>query len=440
VNAVPEVDKEKRTVAFTFFIDPGKRVYVRRININGNRTTRDEVIRRELRQLEGGWFSAEAVRRSRVRLQRLGFFDDINIETPAVPGTTDQVDVNVTVKERATGSLLLGVGYSDADGVLLQAAISQRNLFGTGKELDINVDNSQVTDTYSIRYVDPYYTDSGISRGFNLFSQRIDAQEAQTAEYISETIGLGVSYKIPISEVNSFNVGLGYENIKLETTSETPPEIASFITANPKSDLVKITANIAHDTRDSFLYPTSGWLHRVAVEASAPSSDLEYYKLTYVTTGYLPLSEDIVFKVGGELGYGSGFGDTSSLPFFKNFYAGGASTVRGYQARSLGPRDSGATPEPLGGNKLLLANVEMLFPFPGGAENHDKRLSVFVDAGQVYGSGQDIDLNEVRLSAGIAFNWFSPLGPLSVSLAKPLNSKTGDETETFQFTLGRRFF
>jgi len=440
VNAVPEVDKEKQSVAFTFFIDPGKRVYVRRINISGNRSTRDEVIRRELRQLEGGWFSAEDVRRSRIRLQRLGFFDDVNIETPAVPGTADQVDVNVTVKERATGSLLLGVGYSDADGVLLQAAISQRNLFGTGKELDINIDNSQVTDTYSIRYVDPYYTEDGVSRGFNICSQRVDAQSAQTAEYISETIGLGVSYKIPISEVNSFNIGAGYENIKLTSTSETPPEYTTFIAAHPKSDLIKITANIAHDTRDSFLYPTSGWLHRVAVEASAPGSDLEYYKLTFITTGYLPLSENLTFKVGGEMGYGDGYSGTSGLPFFKSFYAGGASTVRGYQARSLGPRDSGPTPEPLGGNKLVLANAELLFPFPGGAENKDKRLSLFVDAGQVYGSGQDIDLNEIRLSAGIAFNWFSPLGPLSVSLAKPLNEKSGDETEVFQFTLGRQFF
>lgn len=440
VNAVPEVDKEARKVSFTFFIDPGPRVYVRRINIYGNRVTRDEVIRRELRQLEGAWFSAAKVRRSRVRLQRLGFFDDINIETPAVPGSPDQVDVNITVKERPTGSLLLGVGFSDADGFLVQLAVSQRNLFGTGRELQVNIDNSQVTDTYTLRYVDPYYTDDGISRGINIFSQRIDATRASTAEYITETLGGTVNYRIPISEFNSINLGGGYENVRLSTTSETPPEISAFIGAHPKSSNFKFTGNVAHDTRDSFIYPTRGWLHRISLDASVPGSDLQYYKLSYLATGYLPLTRNLVFKVGGELGYGNGYGDTDELPFFKNFYAGGASTVRGYRARSLGPRDSGPTPQPLGGNKLVLANVELLFPFPGGKENRDKRLSLFVDGGQVYGPGQDLDLGEVRLSTGIAFNWFSPLGPLSISFAKPLNSKSGDETESFQFTLGRRFF
>ncbi|HEC12180.1 MAG TPA: outer membrane protein assembly factor BamA [Acidiferrobacteraceae bacterium] len=442
VNAIPELDKEKQTVAFTFFIDPGQRVYVRRINISGNRTTRDEVVRREMRQLEASWFSAAAVRRSRVRLQRLGFFDDINIETPAVPGTSDQVDVNVSVKERATGSLLFGLGYSDADGFLLQLAVSQRNLFGTGKELQVNIDNSQVSDTISIRYVDPYSTDDGISRGLTLFSQRIDAsaRQANIAEYITETLGGGISYKIPISEFNSVNLGVGFERINLETTASSPPEIATFIAANPRNNIFKINANISHDTRDSYIYPTDGWLHRLALDASIPGSDLEYYKLSYITTGYIPLTKNLIFKVGSEMGYGNGYGGTSVLPFFKNFYAGGASTVRGYRSRTLGPFDSGTTPRALGGSKLILGNVELLFPFPGGADNRDKRLSLFIDAGQVFGASERIELGEIRLSTGIAFNWFSPLGPLSVSWAIPLNSQTGDETETFQFTLGRRFF
>ncbi|NOZ10969.1 MAG: outer membrane protein assembly factor BamA [Gammaproteobacteria bacterium] len=440
VNAIPELDKEKQTVAFTFFVDPGQRVYVRRVNVSGNRTTRDEVVRREMRQLEGSWFSAEAVRRSRVRLQRLGFFDDVNIETPAVSGTNDQVDININVKERATGSLLFGLGYSDTNGILLQVAVSQRNLFGTGKELQVNIDNSQFSDTVSIRYLDPYYTDDGISRGFNLYSQRIDARQVNIAEYITQTLGGGVSYKIPISEYNSVNLGVGFERIDLEATASSPPEISAFIAANPSSDSFKITANIAHDTRDSFIYPTEGWLHRVSLETSVPSSDLEYYKLSYTTTGYMPITKSLVFKLGGELGYGDGFGGTPELPFFKNFFAGGASTVRGYRARSLGPFDSGTTPLALGGSKLVLGNAELLFPFPGGADSRDKRLSVFVDAGQVFGANQQVDLNEIRLAAGFAFNWFSPLGPMSVSWAIPLNSQPGDEIENFQFTLGRRFF
>jgi len=439
VNAVPNINKENRTVAFTFFVDPGRRAYVRRINIAGNTTTRDEVIRRELRQLEGGWFSSEQVRRSRIRLQRLGFFDDVTIETPAVPGQPDQVDVNVTVKERPTGSLLFGLGYSDEEGLLLQASVSQRNLFGTGKELHINVDNSTVTDIYNIRYVNPYATINGISRGIQIFSSRIDAAEANTAEFVVETLGAAVSYKIPVSEYNSVNVGLGYEKIDLTETLNTPPEISSFIEEQPSNDIIKTTLNWARDTRDSFLFPTDGSLNQIALEAAIPGSDLEYYKLTYISTIYRSVGRSLVFKAGMQLGYGDGYGDTNELPFFKNFYAGGAQSVRGYKARSLGPRDSGPTPEPLGGSTLVLGSVEVLFPIPGMADSKDKRLGLFVDTGQVYGTDENVDAGELRYSAGISFHWFSPLGPMSISYATPFNDKPGDETESFQFTLGRLF-
>jgi len=439
VNAVPNINKENRTVAFTFFVDPGRRAYVRRINIAGNTTTRDEVIRRELRQLEGGWFSSEQVRRSRIRLQRLGFFDDVTIETPAVPGQPDQVDVNVTVKERPTGSLLFGLGYSDEEGLLLQASVSQRNLFGTGKELHINVDNSTVTDIYNIRYVNPYATINGISRGIQIFSSRIDAAEANTAEFVVETLGAAVSYKIPVSEYNSVNVGLGYEKIDPTETLNTPPEISSFIEEQPSNDIIKTTLNWARDTRDSFLFPTDGSLNQIALEAAIPGSDLEYYKLTYISTIYRSVGRSLVFKAGMQLGYGDGYGDTNELPFFKNFYAGGAQSVRGYKARSLGPRDSGPTPEPLGGSTLVLGSVEVLFPIPGMADSKDKRLGLFVDTGQVYGTDENVDAGELRYSAGISFHWFSPLGPMSISYATPFNDKPGDETESFQFTLGRLF-
>jgi outer membrane protein insertion porin family len=439
VNAVPDINKENRTVAFTFFVDPGRRAYVRRINIAGNTTTRDEVIRRELRQFEGSWFSSESVRRSRIRLQRLGFFDDVTIETPAVPGQPDQVDVNVTVKERPTGSLLFGLGYSDEEGVLLQASVSQRNLFGTGKELHVNVDNSTVSDVYNIRYINPYATINGISRGIQLFSSRVDAEQANTAEYIVETLGAALSYKIPISEYNSINVGLGYEQIDLEGTVNTPPEIAAFIAATPSSDLIKTTLNWSRDTRDSFLFPTDGSLNQIALELAIPGGDLEYYKLTYTGTYYRPVGRRLVFKAGGQLGYGDGFGDTEDLPFFKNFYAGGALSVRGYKGRSLGPRDSGTTPEPLGGSTLVLGSLEVLLPVPGLEDSKDKRLGLFIDAGQVYGPDQDVDAGELRYGAGVSFHWFSPLGPMSISYAVPFNDQEGDETESFQFTLGRLF-
>jgi len=438
VNAVPKIDRNARTVAFDLFVDPGRRVYVRRINISGNIVTRDEVIRREFRQLEGGWFSPKHLQRSRIRLQRLGFFDDIKIETPAVAGSPDQVDVNVKVTERATGSLLVGVGYSDADGVLFQASVSQRNLFGTGRELQLSLDNSSVTDVLQLRYENPYYTENGVSRGFTVFRRKVDAEQANTAEYITETLGGSINFRIPFSEYNSINFGIGFEQVDLQTTELSPPEIVSFINSNPTNDLFPVTASVAYDSRDSILYPTRGFYHRLGIEVALPGSDLEYYKASYGATGYFPLTENLVIRAFGELGYGDSYGDTESLPFFKNVYAGGARTVRGSKARSLGPRDTGPTPEPLGGDRRILTNLELLFPVPGSTAK-DKRLSLFVDGGQVWGSGDSVDLADLRFAAGIGFNWFSPLGPLSISYAFPLNDKPGDRTESIQITLGRFF-
>ena len=438
VNAVPEVEQEDRTVSFTIFIDPGRRVYVRHINISGNNVTRDEVIRREMRQLEGGWYSAGKVQRSRVRLERLGFFENINIETPAVPGSPDQVDVNVEVVERTTGSLLFGVGWSDADGVLFQAAITQKNLFGTGKELDLTFDNSSVTDVIRLSYVNPYHTINGVSRGFNIFRRTVDATEADTADYITETTGGGINYRFPLSEFNTISAGLNAERVDLESTSETPPGIREFIEQNPSNDLLTALGFGAYDTRDSILFPTRGTVNRLNYEVTLPASDLEFFKLSLRSVFYWPISKKLTYKIGGELGYGDGYGATATLPFFRNFFAGGATSVRGYKARSLGPKDLGPSPEPLGGNRRVLFNTEVLFPVPG-TTGKDKRFTLFVDGGQVYGPGQDVDLGEMRFSAGIGFNWFSPVGPMSLSIAEPLNDKSGDDLESIQFTLGRFF-
>ena len=438
VNAVPEINEEDRTVSFTIFVDPGRRVYVRRINISGNTVTRDEVIRRELRQLEGGWYSARKVQRSRVRLERLGFFEDIKIETPAVPGSPDQVDVNIEVTERATGSVLFGVGWSDADGILFQAAISQKNLFGTGKELDLTFDNSNVTDIIRLSYVNPYHTIDGISRGFNLFRRTVDATRADTADYITETTGGGIVYRFPLSELDTFSLGANVERVDLESTSETPPGIREFIEQNPSNDLLTVLGFVTRDSRDSTLFPTRGNINRLNYEVSLPPSDLEFFKLNLRSTWYWPITANLTYKIGGELGYGDGYGDTEVLPFFRNFFAGGATSVRGYKARSLGPKSLGDNPKPIGGDRRILFNTELLFPIPGST-GRDKRFVLFVDGGQVYGPGQDIDLGELRFSAGIGFNWYSPVGPLSVSIAEPLNDKPGDDTERIQFTLGRFF-
>lgn len=438
VNAVPEVDQADKTVAFTFFIDSGKRVYVRRVNVSGNYVTRDEVIRREVRQLEGGWFSAEKVRISRLRLNRLGFFDDVNIETPQVPGSPDQVDINVTVKERATGSFMFGVGYSNNDGVLLQTAISYRNLFGTGKDLQLSYDNSDVSQSLNLRYTDPYHTINGVSRGFYLTRRETDAAQADTAEYINDTTGLGVSYRIPVSEFNSIDFAIGGERIDLQATDETPPEFRDFIDAHPKSDIVKATVGYSRDTRDSILLPNSGTFNKISVEIGG--GDIDYYRARYQSAIFFPITRGFVYKISGELGYGDGFGDIDGLPFFKNFYAGGSSTVRGYRARSLGPEDTGPTPRPIGGNKRVLGSMELFFPVPGTErDSKSMRMGLFADAGMVYANDQDIDLAELRYSAGLSFNWFAPIGPISLSYGVPLNEEEGDDIERFQFSLGTSF-
>ncbi len=436
VNAIPDIDKENRTVAFVFAIDPSKRVYVRRINISGNTTTRDEVIRRELRQIEGGWLSTKDVRRSKVRLQRLSFFEDVNIETPAVPGTEDQVDVNVRVKERQTGSMMFGLGYSESDGILLQASINQKNLFGSGRELDLSVDTSKVTRSIRLRYFNPYYTVNGVSRGFYMTYTDIDAAEADISRYINETLSLGVNYRIPLSENNSFSFSFGPDRTHLSTTDGTPDEIGAYIAVHPDDWYLKTTATWLHDTRDSILYPTRGFYARFLGEASFPGSQLNYYKTGATFSWHLPTISEVVLKFSGDLGYGDVYGDTIIFPFYKNYYAGGTSSVRGYKARSLGPVDSNG--DPFGGSRRVVGGFDILIPFPG-SEKKDKRLSLFVDGGMVFGSNEEVDLNALRYSYGVGLFWYSPVGPLALSYALPINDEEGDDLEKFQFTIGRGF-
>ena len=443
VNPVPDINRERGTVAFTFFIDPGQRVYVRRVSFSGNLATNDEVLRREMRQLEGAWFSTTKVQRSRVRLQRLGFFEDVNIETPPVPGSPDQVDINVSVKERLVNNFMFGIGYSDADGALINASMNFKNFLGTGKELALSADNSQVNRHINLSYINPYYTEDGISRSLNLYSTRTDAAAANTASYTSNTDGVGIGYGIPISEDRSLSLGIAYERIELQVNAITGAKVAQdFVNTNGDTNSVfKATFGWARDTLDDPLFPSSGTQHRVSVETTVPGGDLEYYRLSYTASAYVPLSKYITYKLKASLDYGAGYGDTDALPFYKNFYAGGSNSVRGYRSRSLGPTDIGGPDPalPIGGSKRGLGNTELLFPFPGMGDNKAMRLSVFADAGMVYAQDQDVDLGEWRYAAGLAFNWFSPIGPLSISYAFPLNDQPGDRTESVQFTLGQAF-
>ncbi len=434
VVPVPDVNTEENTVGFSINVKPGRRVYVRRIDVVGNRLTNDAVIRRELRQTEGGAFSPSRVNRSKVRLQRLSFFDEVEIETVPVAGREDQVDLEVKVKERPTGSFLFGLGYSGDDGALIQTSISQANLFGTGNQLNFGVQRSDIVESINLQYTNPYYTRSGISRTIGISGRSIDSSRANTSEYITETLGVNVSYLFPINENNSFSLGGGFERIDLETTPFSVPEVIEFIDQFPENNLFKFTTAFAHDTRDSLLYPTSGKSLRLSLEATVPGSDLEYYRLNLDSNIYFPITRKAAFKLGLGVGYGDGFGDTEGLPFFKNYFAGGTSTVRGFEARSLGPRDSSDFPDPFGGSKRVLFNSSLLLPVGDGAL--DKRLSLFIDGGQVFANEDSIEFDEIRFSAGVGFNWISPVGPLSVSYAVPLNEEEGDEVEKFQFSIG----
>ncbi len=439
VRPVFETDTENKIVSTVFTIDPKQRVYVRQINISGNSYTRDEVIRREMRQFEGSWYSSRAVRRSRERLNRLGFFEGVTIETPSVPGTTDQVDLNVVVIERETGSIQLSAGYSDADGAIIGVNYQQRNVLGTGREFSIDLNTSDAAEVAAVRYVNPYHTEDGISRGFTISQRNVDSANVNTAEYILDTTAAGVDYKIPIAETNSLNVGFRYERLKLESTPETPPEFLPVIEQNPDSDDWVLTLGVSKDTRDDFFFPTAGGVASLSSELTVPGSDFEYYKINLQGAYYLPLPGNLTFKSGGGIGYGDGYGNTVELPFFKNYFAGGSKSVRAYDGRSLGPRDSGLTPEPTGGDRRLLLNAELLLPSFGATSSKDKRLGLFFDGGQVYGPAENFDFGRLRYSAGVVFNWFSPLGPFALSYGEPLNEEEGDRIENFQISFGTVF-
>jgi len=440
VNPIPEINHDASEVSFTIFIDPGKRVYVRRIEFTGNTNTRDEVLRREMRQIEGGWFSTSNLNRSRVRLQRLGFFDEVNIETPKVPGVVDQVDVKIGVKERPTGNLLFGVGYSDVDGFLINGSLTESNLFGTGKSLSVSFDNSKSTKTVRTNYTDPYFTDSGILGGYQLYFTEVDSEQADTAPYVLSTAGGGLFFRLPIAEERHIRTGLAYE-VNTLTVAEDGAKIAKHFVQKygRKTGALKLTGGWSQDSLNSAIFPTSGAFERISFEATIPGSEVEYYRTNISTGIYLPVSRVVTFRAKAEYDVGYGYGDTTTLPFYKNYFAGGSNTVRAYRPRSLGPRDL-TTDQPIGGNKRFLGNLEVFFPMPGtDADNKAMRLSLFVDSGMVYGPGAEPDLNLLKYSSGLAFSWFSPIGPLSFSYGFPLNEEQADETEKIQFSIGVPF-
>jgi outer membrane protein insertion porin family len=440
VNAVPEINEETGTVDLTFFVDPAERVYVRSINITGNERTRDDVIRRELLQLEGTWLSTERLRASRDRLGRLGFFQDVNIETPRVPGTSDQVDVDVTVTERLSGSLQAGIGYGTDQGVLLNFGIQQDNAFGSGDRIGFTANNSRINTIYQVSYLDRYYTKEGVDRNIALAYRETDAGEADLADYDVTSITGTYGYRFPLSEQVTIGADFEYEDLELRLRDDPTELQQSFVDQyGNRNSIYRLELSWTRDSRDSAIFPSRGAQQRISADVAIPGTDLEYYRLNYSHRQYLPITDTLTLALEGQIGYADGYGATERLPFFENFYAGGISTVRGFRSNTLGPRDE--NDDPIGGNARLLGRIELRFPPPGveGAAS-STQIGVFVDAGQTWSTYTDeIDLAELRYSAGLALTWYSPLGPLTMSLAQPLNDEPVDETQFFQFSLGTFF-
>lgn len=443
VNSAPEVDKEKRQVAFTIFVDPGKRVYVRRINIGGNTRTRDEVIRQEMRQMEGGWYDAEKIQLSKQRVDKLGYFSDVTVETPPVAGTSDQVDVSMNVTEKPTGNLMLGAGFSSNDGVILSGSIAQQNVFGSGKSVSVGVNTAKSRETYSLSYTNPYFTVDGISQGFDVYKKTYDPTNSSyyAKSYKTTSIGGGLRWGIPIAEKETFSFGVAVDNTDITTLSTSRQIYLDHVKEFGNSNTsVSGTVGWSQDGRDSLIYPTKGGMTRVSAEV-APAGSLKYYKMNLQHQRFFPFTKDLVLMLNGELGIGNGL-NGKSLPFYRSYYAGGVTSVRGYDVASLGPRQND---EAIGGTKRVVMNAELLFPMPGTGLDKSLRLGWFVDAGQVFGPKDDngdyskFALGDLRYSTGLAVAWASPMGPLKFSVAQPLNDKEGDKTQRFQFTMGTTF-
>lgn len=443
VTPLPDIDRENRTVAVTFFVEPGKRVYVRRINFVGNSRTQDEVLRREMRLFEGGWLNQAALDRSKVRLQRLQYFSKVEIETPQVPGTDDQVDVVVTVEERASGTFTFALGYSELQGIITQVQVSQENFLGSGNSVSVGVSNNRLFRRFDFGYFNPYWTDDGVSRGFNLFYRELDqsSRGLNLAAYAQDTWGANMLFGIPLSEVNALQVRVGYDRNKItDFPGFTPESIVDFLDEFGR-DFETWRGELfwSMDSRNRLFNPTAGSLIRTGAEIALPGSTLTYYKLFAQGQRIWPLPNGFSFLANLELGYGDGYGDTPKLPFFETFFAGGVRSVRGYEERSLGPTDPLNRRAPLGGALQFVSQLELAIPTPFVPDPEVFRVAAFYDAGNVFARAGDFELRELRMSTGLSFSWRAPIGPIIINIAYPFNNERDDFIERIQFAFGQTF-
>ena len=450
VTANPEVvDPAKHLVSFTFLVDPGKRAYVRHMTISGNTVTRDEVIRREFRQFESSWYDPNRVKMSRDRVDRLGYFKDVTVETPESQGTTDQVDVNIAVTEKPTGNFMIGGAFSQAEKFTFTASITQANFAGSGNTVGIELNTSKYNRTISFAQTNPYFTDDGIQRSFQTYLRTSRPPALNIGSYTVRQVGANMTFGVPFSEVDTVFFGAGLERTKLETDESSPSVYKQFVMQNSSTEptrstgvgtattnSIPLTVAWGRDSRDSAVTPTRGRYQRANLEIDL-FGDAKYYRAIYEHQWYRPLTRWMTLALKGELDYGAGL-QGHAYPVFKNFYGGGIGSVRGYESSSLGIVDP-RTYDALGGARRVIGNAELQFPFPGSGTDRSLRWFTFADGGQVYQEGQKMRASELRYSAGIGLSWISPVGPLKLSYAKPLNAQPGDRLERFQFQMGTGF-
>ncbi|MDO8180071.1 MAG: outer membrane protein assembly factor BamA [Undibacterium sp.] len=457
VNANPQLDKEKKEVAFTIFVDPGKRVYVRRINLAGNTRTRDEVIRREFRQFESSWYDNDKIKISRDRVDHLGYFKEVTIETPEVATSTDQVDVNLTVTEKPTGNIMVGAGYSSAEKLTLTGQIQQVNAFGSGDTIGLDINTSKYNRTIAVSHFDPYFTDYGVSRSTDLYIRTSLPPVGSIGYYKIQSSGGNLRFGVPFSEVDTVLFGVGVERTKINTYLGSPYSYLKYV-ADYGTDVDKDVTSAAYgvgtainttlplsiawqrDSRDSVLTPSIGRYQRANLELAAVGS-FKYYRAIYQHQYFKPLYRSLILAMNGEFDYGHGIG-ANAYPLFKNFYAGGIGSVRGFETSSLGSKTPNG--DSLGGASRLLGNVELQLPFPGADKS--LRMFTFFDIGNVFDEGQKIRLSDLRYSVGLGISWISPVGPLKLSFGRALNAKVdlvnpaqSDKKKGFEFQLGAGF-
>lgn len=457
VEGTPAPRADGATVDLMINVEPGNRAYVRRIDFTGNTTTEDEVLRREMIQMEGAPASTESISQSRQRLERLGFFRQVEVETQPVPGEPDKLDVAYTVEEQPSGSISASVGFSQSAGVIYGVGLAQNNFLGTGNRVNIGAQRSDIFTSVNFGFTDPYWTLDGISRGYNLFYRETDYKDSDISTYSTDAYGAGINFGYPISELARLNFGASLEDLTVKTYRDTASEIVRYVDDQGESaQSLKLTTSWTRNNLNRGIMPTSGNYQRLSLETAAPGSDADYFKLRARAQQLFPLNEEETWslKFGGTLGYADSIGN-DPFPFYENFYSGGLGSVRGFTGNTLGQRTTpreGGRDRTLGGNVLVEGSAELLFPMPFVEDQRSLQAGFFLDAGNTFltdcyeveegrtsNCSSGVDLGDLRYSIGVGLSWLTPVGPLTFSIAEPLNDESGDDTQFFQFSLGQTF-